>query len=415
MVINIVVLLISMAIFVIFVANKDSNMRFTGLLLLFISILFYNTSTAQGIEFFHGTWKEALVEAQKDDKLVFVDAYAKWCGPCKKMAKNVFTKAEVGDFYNENFVNLKLDMEEMDGVTFGHEYPVSAYPTLLFLNAKGELVKKSVGGKQANDLIELGKSAILSYDKSADYAILYDEGNRDFDLMMNYVKELNKVKKPSLKISNEYINSKPDITAEQRAQFLYTAVTESDSRLFTEMVKSKDLIMKTVSAEDYNAKVKTLALKTVEKAVEYDYADLLKDAVSAYKSADAGDNKRFEQEANMHYNLLSGNYDEWKSQSEKYLKKYGKKDPSLYKAQLSALKQEFAHQKDYNDYACDVCKQMVKKEDTVGNYSSYIELLIGCKKYAEARKVTNEAIKKAKSREENISNFEKYLKYLDAI
>jgi len=390
-------------------------MKTTGLLFLFISILSYNTSTAQGIEFFKGTWKEAIEEAKKDDKLVFVDAYAKWCGPCKKMAKNVFTKAEVGDFFNKNFVNLKLDMEEMDGVKFGHEYPVSAYPTLLFLNPKGELVKKSVGGKQANDLIELGKVAILSYDKSDDFAILYEKGDRDFDLMINYVKELNKVNKPSLKISNDYISSKPDITAEQRAQFLYTAVTESDSRLFTEMIKSKDLVLKTVSPVDFKTKVKKLALKTVEKAVEYDYADLLKDAISAYKSAKLGDDGRFEQEANMQYNLLSGNYDKWKSQSEKYLKKYGKKDPSLYKAQLSALKAEFAHQKDYNDYACDVCKEMVKKEDSVGNYSSYIELLIGCKKYAEARKVTNEAIKKAKSRDENISSFERYLKYLDAI
>ena len=390
-------------------------MRTTGLLLLFISILSFNASTAQGIEFFHGTWKEALAEAAKDDKLVFVDAYAKWCGPCKRMAKDVFTKAEVGQFYNENFINLKLDMEEMDGVTFGHEYPVSAYPTLIFLNHKGELIKKSTGGKRAADLIELGKTAILGYDKTEDFAILYEEGSRDFDLMVNYVRELNKVNKPSLKISNDYINSKPDITANQRAEFLYTAVTESDSRLFTEMIKVKDLVLKTIPQEAFNDKVKALTLKTVSKAVEYDYAELLNDAITAYKSAKIGDDKRFEMEANIHYSLLSGDYDKWKSQSEKYLKKYGKKEPTLYKQQLSSLKQEFAHQKDYNDYACDVCKELVKKDDNVGNYSSYIELLIGCKKYAEARKVTNEAIKKAKSRDENIANFEKYLKYLDAI
>lgn len=390
-------------------------MRTTGLLLLFISILSFNASTAQGIEFFHGTWKEALAEAAKDDKLVFVDAYAKWCGPCKRMAKDVFTKAEVGHFYNENFINLKLDMEEMDGVTFGHEYPVSAYPTLIFLNHKGELIKKSTGGKKASGLIELGKAAILGYDKTEDFAILYEEGKRDFDLMVNYVRELNKVKKPSLKISNEYINSKPDITADQRAEFLYNAVTESDSRLFTEMIKAKDLVLKTVPEAEFNAKVKTLALNTVAKAVEYDYKDLLTDAITAYKSAKVGDDKRFEMEAIIKYSLLSGDYDKWKSQSEKYLKKYGKKEPALYKAQLSSLKQEFAHQKDYNDYACDVCKELVKKDDNVSNYTSYIELLISCKNYAEARKVTNEAMKKAKSRDEDIKNYERYLKYLDAI
>ena len=58
---------------------------------------------------------------------------------------------------------------------------------------------------------------------------------------------------------------------------------------------------------------------------------------------------------------------------------------------------------------------MVKKEDTVDNYSQYIELLIGCKNIAEAKKVTEEAIKKAKSRDKDTSKFEKYLKYIESL
>jgi len=113
-------------------------MKATRIALLFITTLTFSAFTAQGqgIEFFHGTWKEALEEAKKQDKLVFVDAYAQWCGPCKKMAKNTFTKAEVGDFHNQNFVNLKLDMETPDGRDFGGKYPVSAYPTLLYLERR---------------------------------------------------------------------------------------------------------------------------------------------------------------------------------------------------------------------------------------------------------------------------------------
>ena len=59
---------------------------------------------AQGIEFFHGTWVEALAEAKKQEKPIFVDAYTTWCGPCQMMSKNVFTHADVGAFFNENFI-----------------------------------------------------------------------------------------------------------------------------------------------------------------------------------------------------------------------------------------------------------------------------------------------------------------------
>lgn len=39
-----------------------------------------------------------MAKAKTEDKLLFVDAFAKWCGPCKSMAKNVFTQQKVGDF-----------------------------------------------------------------------------------------------------------------------------------------------------------------------------------------------------------------------------------------------------------------------------------------------------------------------------
>ena len=86
--------------------------------------------SAQGIEFEHTPWKEAMAKAKEEGKAMFVDSYATWCGPCKRMAKNVFTKDEVGEFYNDNFINLKLDMEKEDGVTFGHKYPAVSYTHL---------------------------------------------------------------------------------------------------------------------------------------------------------------------------------------------------------------------------------------------------------------------------------------------
>ncbi|HRO73910.1 MAG TPA: thioredoxin domain-containing protein, partial [Saprospiraceae bacterium] len=187
-----------------------------GILFLIVTI----SVQAQGIEFFHGTWKEAMEKAKSEDKLLFVDAFAKWCGPCKSMAKNVFTQQKVGDYFNANFINLKLDMEEADGVTFGHKYPVSAYPTLFFIDGDGKIVRRVVGGQQADGLISEGVTANKMMDRTSKYEQKYAEGNRDFDLVYNYVKALNASGKPSLKISNDYLNSNPKITEDQKLKFI---------------------------------------------------------------------------------------------------------------------------------------------------------------------------------------------------
>ena len=114
----------------------------------------------QGIEFIHEDLTRALEEAKKQDKLVFVDAYTTWCGPCKRMAKNIFTQSEAGKFYNERFVNLKLDMEKGDGIEFSRTYRISSYPTLLFIDSEGELIYKSIGAKPLDEFIQLGETAL---------------------------------------------------------------------------------------------------------------------------------------------------------------------------------------------------------------------------------------------------------------
>lgn len=114
-----------------------------------------------GIEFFHGSWEEVQKKAKEENKYIFVDCFTTWCGPCKMMSKNIFPLEEVGEFYNEHFINYKLDMEaEGDGVTFAKTYGVSAFPTYMFFTPEGEKVHRAVGSKPADRFIEDGKNAM---------------------------------------------------------------------------------------------------------------------------------------------------------------------------------------------------------------------------------------------------------------
>lgn len=141
----------------------------TGLLTVFIlSLLFVglkadSKKTRQdGINFAHMKFSEALALAKKENKLVFIDAYTTWCGPCKLMARTVFTEKQVGDYYNSHFVNLKMDMETSEGMFLAKQYSVQAYPTYLFIKPNGELVKRNMGATNSEKFIAFGKAAVSS-------------------------------------------------------------------------------------------------------------------------------------------------------------------------------------------------------------------------------------------------------------
>lgn len=116
---------------------------------------------AIGIDFFHGTWTEALEKSNKSDKLIFLDAYAAWCGPCKLMAKNTFTEEAVGTFFNENFINVKMDMEKhAEGPRLSRKFQLTAYPSLYFIDKNEKVVHFALGYHKPAQIISLGKTAL---------------------------------------------------------------------------------------------------------------------------------------------------------------------------------------------------------------------------------------------------------------
>lgn len=108
---------------------------------------------AQGIRFENGSWDEALAKAKAENKLLFVDVHTSWCGPCKRMEREVFTREKVGAYCNSNFVNYKLDAEQGVGPEVKERYGVEAYPTFLFLDGDGKLIYKLVGYHDVKKLL----------------------------------------------------------------------------------------------------------------------------------------------------------------------------------------------------------------------------------------------------------------------
>ena len=76
------------------------------------------------------TLNEVCEKAKMEGKMVFVDLYTSWCGPCKVMAAEVFPNVQLGEFMNKHFVCVKYDTgAEEDGKVLAKKFNIQAYPT----------------------------------------------------------------------------------------------------------------------------------------------------------------------------------------------------------------------------------------------------------------------------------------------
>ena len=156
-------------------------------LMLMTSMIF-----AQGINFEADgtTLKEAAAKAKKEGKLVFVDCYTQWCGPCKKMARDIFPDAKVGKYMNARFVNLKIDMEAKYAEGLAKEWQVSGYPTFIIFNADGKEVGRFMGGSDADGFIRRveEKSAVDAASNSLEER--WNNGERSDAFLKEYLASL---------------------------------------------------------------------------------------------------------------------------------------------------------------------------------------------------------------------------------
>jgi len=156
--------------------------------LLFISTPSIVYAQNRSIHFEEGSWRDIQKKAAKENKLIFLDAFASWCGPCKWMAKNVFTNDTVADYFNSHFVCAKIDMEIGEGKDIAKQLQVHAYPNLLFTDATGNMVHRSVGSRPVQEFIALAEDAQNSEKAYSTLLKKYEQGIRTPEFMLAFLR-----------------------------------------------------------------------------------------------------------------------------------------------------------------------------------------------------------------------------------
>ncbi len=156
-----------------------------------MSLVTFMTAFAQGIAFEPEgtTLEQAAVKAKAENKMIFLDCFTTWCGPCRMMARTVFTEEKVGAAMNPKFVSVKIDMESAYGAPLAKKLQVSAYPTFVIFNADLQEVERFLGGSQADEFLkkveEKGRD-----NSSAALKSRWDAGDRDPQFLLTYLKTL---------------------------------------------------------------------------------------------------------------------------------------------------------------------------------------------------------------------------------
>jgi thioredoxin-related protein len=238
-------------------------------LLTFILIATVYTVQAQGINFEKGLdWKQIQAKAKSENKYIFLDAYATWCGPCKAMSDEVFTNKEIGDFINDSFISVKVQMDQTkdddesvkswyaEARSIGEQYKVTAYPTILFFSPDGKPAGRSVGYKDAPSLITGVKKAMVNAEEFRWLHDRYSSGMRDSALIKRLAVVGKKTGQNELaeKIAQQYIGSLNDRELFKKDNLVFvqqftTSSTDIGFKLFRTESKKVNSVLGANAAE----------------------------------------------------------------------------------------------------------------------------------------------------------------------
>lgn len=130
----------------------------------------------KGVQFRDLTFQEALQAAEKEGKLVFMDCYTSWCGPCKHMTENIFPQEIMGNFFNDKFVNVKFDMEKGEGPVLRAKFRVNSYPTFFILRPDGTVQHRIAGARPSERFLECAKRGVEEKTSLRYLTELYNSG-----------------------------------------------------------------------------------------------------------------------------------------------------------------------------------------------------------------------------------------------
>jgi thioredoxin-related protein len=376
---------------------------FLAIILVFASL----TVRAQTIDFMAASWDETVKSAEKKDKNIFVYAQTKSCQFCRQMEREVFTNPKVFNFYNANFICLKIDIEDgAAGEAFSKRYGIIGFPTYLFFDKNGTRLHQSSSFKPAVDFIQDGKNA--SDPHTALFAMLasYDRGNRSPELLFNLSHALSYYmvdNNPKERITDEYLSTQSvsELESEKNLRFIFTSYLDFKSYATRYLLQNQKKFIGLFGKAEVEKRVQRIVTQTASTAGRTNNLLLLND-VKKIAAESFSDSSKISSLAQIYF---YGGQQDWLNYAKstfKYGNTVGATDwQTMY--ETGAYLKHFASDPETLQIGVQIMNNVLKLQKNYEHLCIYAQLQKKLGNKALALEAAQEALEVSKGQEEDES------------
>lgn len=358
-------------------------------------------------KYFEGKLDEAIEQAQKHNKHIFIDCYTDWCGWCKVADEKTFANEDVTEFLTDNFVVVKMDMERGEGVYLGAKYRVFGYPSYLMFTADGSFMGKFSGYmERTEDFIvavksQMGRSGRPDYPSKLTDKVAFPEF---------YLKSFTNLetgerrKNPNEDAVDKWFGKFPEMDSEVAWSIMSKFdIGEERNGRFLENIS---YYTAKFGKEDVNAKVASIAYSKLQKAIESGKSEDLQaviDLVDKYMTENKVENKAY---YSMQFYEGIG---KWNGYLEHAQAMIDLKSFENHLAEINGYSwtiYEKSDDKEVIQAACEWMGKVVKMDPNYAYLDTYAALLYKSGKADEALHWAEKAIEVGKKAEENVKETE---------
>jgi len=177
---------------------------------------------------------EIKAKAKKENKLIFMDCYTSWCGPCKRMEKETLSNDTVAKYFNDSFINCSYDMEIGEGPMLADQFQIKCYPTFLFIDGDGNIVHRDSKFMDVGEFMKFAEDALSPHNNFRTAEKNYQNNKEKAAFVFDYINKLSGTCLNYDEVLSNYLSTQKEkeLIDETNWQIISNYVMDIDSREF---------------------------------------------------------------------------------------------------------------------------------------------------------------------------------------